>query len=215
MDTLAYIAEKFSLDFTKRSPIEIRNTNRVTLAKLFYELNFKTGTEVGTEGGVYAEIICSNNPGVNLTCVDAWAVYPGYRDHINQERLSHHYGEAKNRLSKYSVTMLQKYSMDAVKDFTDGSLDFVYIDANHEWPYVTQDIYYWSSKVRPGGIVSGHDYYISTKRDSKCHVKGAVNGYTYSFRINPWFILGINERIPGELRDTSRSWFWVKDERLH
>ena len=48
--------------------------------------------------------------------------------------------------------------MDAVKDFADRSLDFVYIDANHEPQFVEEDIREWSKKVKVGGIVSGHDY---------------------------------------------------------
>lgn len=119
--------------------------------------------------------------------------------------------EAQERLIPYGVTFVEKFSMDALSDFPDESLDFVYIDANHEWPFVTQDIYYWSRKVRVGGIVAGHDFYRSNRRDSKCHVKGAVQGYTFAFRIAPWFLLGRNERIPDEVRETSRSWFWVKD----
>jgi predicted O-methyltransferase YrrM len=49
--------------------------------------------------------------------------------------------------------------MEAVKDFKDESLDFVFIDGNHQYSYVLEDITEWSKKVRSGGIVSGHDYF--------------------------------------------------------
>jgi hypothetical protein len=215
LDTLTHIIDKYHLTIGDDAPIEIPNTGREQLAQLFGELGFREGAEIGTESGLYAARLCANNPGVKLHCVDLWSIYPGYRDHVDQTMLDKCFADTQERLKSYDVHYIQKYSMDAVKDFEDRSLDFVYIDANHEWPYITQDIYYWSAKVRPGGIISGHDLYRSRRRDSKCHVHGAVIGYTYAFRINPWFVLGKNERVPGQIRDRSRSWFWIKDERPH
>ena len=40
----------------------------------------------------------------------------------------------------------------------DGDLDWVFIDANHNYDYVRADIAAWTPKVRPGGIIAGHDY---------------------------------------------------------
>ena len=98
--------------------------------------------------------------------------------------------------------------MDIVKTFEDGSLDFVYIDGNHYFEYVVQDIAFWSKKVRKGGIVSGHDY-IHKRAPTKSHVIQAVNGYVDSYKINPWFLIGSQAKVPGEIRDNSRSWMWV------
>ena len=210
MDALKYILDKYGLDIRQPLPIEIPNVGRVTLAALFGELGYKVGAEVGTERGKFAEIICNSNHGVKLYCIDPYETYTGYRDYLDHTILDGAYLDAKKHLSGYDVEFVKEYSMDAVRHFADESLDFVYIDANHEWPYVSQDVYYWSKKVRPGGIVSGHDYYRSHIRDSKCHVKTVVAAYAYAFYINPWFILGADAKIPGTIRDNSRSWFWVK-----
>jgi predicted O-methyltransferase YrrM len=48
-------------------------------------------------------------------------------------------------------------SADAAERFADESLDFVYIDANHAEPYVRQDIELWYAKIKPDGIIAGHD----------------------------------------------------------
>lgn len=208
MDALAFLLSK--CETTDKSPIEIPNVGRRDLAAWFGELGYVKGAEIGTAGGKYAEIICQASPSVTLFCVDPYAIYNGYRDYTRTDEMSTMRQEAHERLKSYKVEFVERFSMDALKLFDDESLDFVYIDANHEWPFVTQDIYYWSRKVKPGGIVAGHDYYRSSRRDSKCHVKGAVNGYTFSFRIEPWFLLGRDERRPDEVRDTSRSWMWVK-----
>lgn len=49
-------------------------------------------------------------------------------------------------------------SRDAAKCFLDGGVDFAYIDANHSFAAVQEDIGLWWPKIRPGGILAGHDY---------------------------------------------------------
>jgi predicted O-methyltransferase YrrM len=47
---------------------------------------------------------------------------------------------------------------EASKLFEDGSLDGVFIDADHSYEAVKQDIQNWLPKIRVGGILAGHDY---------------------------------------------------------
>ena len=49
-------------------------------------------------------------------------------------------------------------SLDAAADFPDGSLAFVFIDADHSYAAVCADISAWLPKVKPGGVLAGHDY---------------------------------------------------------
>lgn len=211
MDTLEYILNKYNLTPTmKGGPTEIPNAGRDTMAGLFAELGFKVGAEIGVEQGLYSEVLLTANPDLKLYCVDMWTTYPGYRDHVDQNRLDEFLNNTKKRLDGYNVEYMKMMSMDAVKLIPDESLDFVYIDANHELPWVMDDIYWWGKKVRPGGIISGHDYYESKRTYTKCHVKYAVDCFTRAFRVIPWFIWGAQAKIPGTIRDTSRSWMWVK-----
>ena len=211
METLDYILQKYNpVVATNGGPTEIPNVGRDDLAKLFHELGFKVGVEIGVEQGLYSEVLCRSNPDLHLYCVDAWDAYKGYRDHVGADKLETFYQTTADRLADYHATLIRKYSMDAVQGFLDDSLDFVYIDANHELPWVMDDIYYWGQKVRPGGIISGHDYYRSKRMYTKCHVLYAVNCFTAAFRVQPWFVLGAQEKKPGTVRDTSRSWMWVK-----
>ncbi len=101
--------------------------------------------------------------------------------------------------------------MEAVEDFADGSLDFVYIDGNHQFKYVADDICEWSRKVRRGGVISGHDYIFTNPRTQAgiCHVIYVVNAYTQAYKINNWYLLGRKERLAEELRDRFRSWMWI------
>jgi hypothetical protein len=136
---------------------EIRS--RHDLAKHFARLGFVIGAEIGVAGGRYSECLCKLIPNLKLFAVDYWDRYHGNRRGGLQAQHFRNYEIAKERLKPYNVEFIRAKSMDAVVDFEDGTLDFVYIDANHDYSYVKDDIEQWSRKVRVGGIVAGHDYY--------------------------------------------------------
>lgn len=210
MKILEYIASNYDIDLSC-TPIEIPNVCRETLAEWFNSFGYKVGAEIGVERGIFSSTIVKANEGVELFCVDPWEAYDGYSDSLSSKDLPMKFLEAQERLAGYNVHFVRKYSMDAVKDFADESLDFVYIDGNHNLPWVMDDIIQWEKKVRPGGIVSGHDYIRKLKgRPTKYFVIEALSWYTELKPIDTWFILGRGERRPGEIRDNSRSWFWVK-----
>lgn len=48
-------------------------------------------------------------------------------------------------------------SEEILPDFEDASLDWIYIDGNHHFPFVAADIAQARRIVRPGGLVCGHD----------------------------------------------------------
>lgn len=206
MNTLEFIATKYSLNLKRPSPIEIPGMTRAGLAALFAELGFTVGAEIGVERGLYSEVLCQANPGLKLYCVDPWTAYRGYRDHVSQEKLDGFYQEAVERLAKYNCQFTRGFSPQAAVGFDDDSLDFVYIDGNHRLEAVIDDIAAWSKKVRPGGIIAGHDY-KRFKWQTYSHVVEALVAYTTAYRISPWFILG-KRNEPG--RDDARSWMWVK-----
>jgi hypothetical protein len=117
-----------------------------------------TGAEIGVERGAFAKRIFDRSPAVKLFCVDPWKAYDGYREHVPQERQDQFFRETRDRLAGYNVEYIRDYSIAAADRFKWGELDFVYIDANHEYEHVLEDVRAWAPKVRAGGIVSGHDY---------------------------------------------------------
>jgi hypothetical protein len=54
--------------------------------------------------------------------------------------------------------MIRGTSKKTSEIFHDSSLDFIYIDANHSYDFVKEDLELWYPKVKPGGWVMGHDY---------------------------------------------------------
>lgn len=216
--TFEYVVKKYNLKIGKEFYVEIPNMGRNDLAKLFAELDFNTGAEIGVALGHYSEVLCKANPNLHLYGIDPWkftAYDPEIEPHAagnvdSQIEYDRMLWKAVDRLAKYNVTLIRKESMAALDKFEDGSLDFVYIDANHDFMHVTQDIHCWKRKVRISGIVAGHDYaYFSYKKFN--HVKRVVEVYTRCYRMIPYFIAGTDEVRPGETRDRFRSWFWIRD----
>lgn len=214
MNAAEHIYRKFNLPNPRevRQPIELENMDRDDLAALFAELGFNKGAELGVETGKYSEVLLAANPKLRLYCIDAWSTYPGYREHVTQSKVDGLLQTAKDRLEKFGnrVTYVQKFTHDAAKDFPAKSLDFVYIDANHTLPFVIQDLVDWERIVRHGGIVAGHDYCKRADNGYQVHVVEAVQAYTQSYKVKPWFVVGSKGVREGEKRDRPRSFFWVK-----
>lgn len=220
MNTIKLIQEMFGGDVLKqylanKKVIEIPNTDRVSLADLLRAMDLDFGAEVGVERGLYSAVLLDHNPDLFLHSIDAWTAYHGYRDHVSQSKMNQLLEDAKDNLRKYQNRniLVKKFSVDAAKDFKDGALDFVYLDGNHEYVQVVNDLGAWDPKVRIGGIVAGHDYIRRKNNGYLMHVIPAVNGFVESYEISPLFILGRKDRRPGEKRDTARSWFYIKQSR--
>lgn len=201
--------------YKPRVPVDIPNMGRDQLPALFTELGFKTGAEIGVYKGEYSEVLCKGIPDLTLYCVDPYRVYPGY-PMTDQAQMDRNFVEARKRLEVYAVTFLIQPSMEATYYVPDGSLDFVYIDGNHEFVHVINDLHAWIPKVRKGGIVAGHDYIqrgmgptVFGKHNRTFHVKEAVEAYTDAYKIDPWFAIGRREPREGEIRDKIRSFMWI------
>jgi len=212
-NTFEYIVKKYKINVGRQYIVQIPNMGRNHLAALFGELKFTTGAEVGVFKGEYSEVLCKANPKLHLSAIDPWspaAYEPGIPDGSpNQAYFNNLYKEAKNRLYPYNCTIVRKDSMTALKNFKDNSLDFVYIDANHDFVNFSSDLHFWTKKVKPGGIVSGHDYAFFPYRKFN-HVKRALEAYAWSYHMIPLFIAGAETYNKKMTRDPFRSWFWVK-----
>jgi len=195
MDINAHIKDKFRVKGKHTFPYTgWLISNRDHIAELFGELGFKVGAEIGVRMGGYSAVICMKNPGVKLYCIDLWTSWEGGRP--SQDKQDMYFEHAKRKLEGYDVTFLRKTSMEALADIPDDSLDFVYVDAKHDFDDVMMDIICWSRKVHSGGIVSGHDYIHL----HNCGVIPAVRAYVEGHNIFPWYLT----------QDVPPSFFWVK-----
>jgi FkbM family methyltransferase len=180
----------------KMKIISVEKT-RDELAKMFKGI----GAEIGVEQGAFSEVICKNPNVKKLYSIDAWKAYRGYRDHVRQEKLDGFFNATKERLKNYNSEIIRKFSVDAANDFLDERLDFVYIDANHDYKHVTEDLELWSRKVKKGGIVAGHDY---------IRRKGQADLYAVIPAVNDFATKNNIEELTIYRGDSSPSWMYVK-----
>jgi hypothetical protein len=210
MNTSEWIFE-YLPPFTGNNPGEIPNWGRDDLASLFSKLGYKRILELGVEQGLYTEVLAKMNPQAEIIGVDAWTAYPGYREHVSQDKIDGFYVEAAERLAKYpNARLFKAFSDQAACTFKEGELDAVYLDSNHHWTHITHDIHAWWTKIRPGGILAGHDYRKTKPDNFPNHTVAVVHAFTQAFHLSPWFVLGRKDMIEGEVRDTARSWMIVK-----
>lgn len=122
--------------------------------------------EVGTHRGVFARTLLDSWPGM-LHCVDPWSIPPGYEEQGRQlPSVGGHgdreddYQECKQALAPHRsrVHLMRMTSVEAVVQFKAGSLDFVYVDGDHREAQAYEDLCLWWLRLRPGGILAGHDF---------------------------------------------------------
>ena len=177
--------------------------DRNKLAEYFNTLGFKVGAEVGVCDGRYSQVLCESIPGLKLYCVDAWTAYLDNSQDGTQRQLDKTLRITLDRLQNYNTIIIKDWSLEAVKKINEP-LDFVYIDCNHKFDYVMEDIIGWSRKVRKGGIVSGHDYW----NIKDFGVVEAVDTYAkvHGYKVE---VAGAGQRFEG--RRFGPSWWFVKN----
>lgn len=118
---------------------------------------FTTMLEVGVYCGRTPSTLLPIMPMLHYIGVDPWLPWgeePGYQILINARQ------EALRVAAQHPIRMrlLDVPSTVAATYLGDGSLDLVFIDAGHRYEPVHADMLAWKPKVRPGGVLCGHDY---------------------------------------------------------
>lgn len=117
------------------------------------------GSEIGCFAGVSTEVITSFCK--TLYCVDPWntAAKKGYTI-LSEDQLNE--AETKFDLLHQSLPpgKIFKYKMYSVVGSitVPNALDFVYIDGAHDKANATIDVLLWGEKLKPGGLLMGHDF---------------------------------------------------------
>lgn len=142
-------------------PLPILDT-RNDLGYLLEVENKTIGVEVGVRRGVFSREILETWPGATqYYLVDLWAHQDNYHDGANvadseQEIILN---AARTNLKKWEAKTIfkQQDSIAAAQEMLDGSVDFVYLDARHDYAAVKEDLEAWWPKLKHGGIFAGHD----------------------------------------------------------
>ena len=208
-EVVEFIAKRYNLDLSLSNPIVVNFDKWRDIGALVNDIGFKKGLELGVYKGALTQTIASRATNMKLYGVDAWTSYEGYVDYPGNHLETVGYPQAVERASRYpNVELIKGWSKDVAPTFEDGSLDFIYIDANHTYPCIKEDLGLWVSKVREGGIIMGHDYFetknSSRLRDLNFGVVQAVNEWVEDHKIKHLF--RSNDRYP--------SWWFVQGDTL-
>lgn len=114
------------------------------------------GCEIGFGLGVNAESLLVELNMERLYCVD---IFEGYFQNgkFFDECYRENYGAFSRLLEDKRVVFFKGDSREVLKGMVDG-LDFVYVDGNHSFDYVFDDLVNAWNKVKVGGFVGGHDF---------------------------------------------------------
>jgi hypothetical protein len=131
----------------------------------------EVGCWKGKSAAYMATEIANSEKKIDFYCVDKW------ENEIEWNLF------ASNMASLWEHYIpIRRSSVDAATTFSDKSLDFVFIDASHEYKDVKADIIAWLPKVKDGGVLAGHDYHVDKAYNVGVYdaVNELIKGFTVS-----------------------------------
>lgn len=120
--------------------------------------------EIGVWEGNFSEKILAITEPRELHLIDPWLYQPefvntGFGRKKNETRMDEMFQEVSARFaSNPAVKIHRAMSKAAMETLPDAYLDWIYIDGNHNDPFVGEDLDLSTRKVKPGGIIAGDDF---------------------------------------------------------
>lgn len=117
--------------------------------------------EIGVYRGDFSKMIQDELDPVHITLIDPYEVNQAkkYSDGLaTAYSTDKDYSIAVNKTKKKGCLFIQDYSYNVVKSAINGAFDFIYLDGSHLYKDVKQDLNDWFPKLKPTGIIGGHDY---------------------------------------------------------
>lgn len=182
--------------------IKLNDHRDSVIPKLLNQIDAKVGVEIGVFKGQFSKVLMEEWNGT-LYMIDPWRpLGEEYIDSSNHKDHLDAYEQSMNSIRGFEdrAFMLRGLSEQMVKLFANNSLDFVYIDGNHAYDFVKQDMEMWWPKLKKGGLFCGHDYLdviwdeeglLENGKDKEWWTNGggdpAVDPYKYAgiFGVNP------------------------------
>jgi len=138
-----------------------------------FERREVTGAEIGVCEGYNARDIMDNLNIKELYLIDPYEEYKDLND-LNPQ-MDWAEKKARRMLYKYEhyCKWIKKYSANAVKEIP--MVDFVYIDGNHAYNFVKEDIKLYWNKLNEGGVLAGHDIENGNCQEHDGVTKAVIN----------------------------------------
>jgi len=124
----------------------------------------EVGTWQGSSAVYMAVEIINSGKNIKFDCIDIWGRFS--IDGLNAKNPELLPDDTVEQLFlkniepvKHIINPIKSPSTEGAKLYKNESLEFVFIDAEHSYEAVRNDIHAWYDKVKPGGFIAGHDYY--------------------------------------------------------
>lgn len=148
-----------------------------SIIRLINSEKMTTYAEVGVwEGEMAKQIIENCHTLKKIILIGPYNAILGYlHGKIYKKGMQDRVDKAKEIMLKRTdspkVKRIFKQSVNDASNLMDESIDLVFIDAQHAYEYVKQDLDAWFPKIKKGGIIAGHDYNFRWRE----HVMKALN----------------------------------------
>lgn len=150
--------------------------------------------EIGVAHGEFTDFLIRTLTPAHFHAIDLFdgEKYPMHWG-VPQEVLFHgktHYDFYCDRFASLGdrITVLKGASTDTALKLPDGSLDMIYIDANHTYQEVSQEASICAQKIKPDGVLIFNDYILY---DAFNHVEyGVIQAVNEMLDTNQWRVVG-------------------------
>ena len=147
---------------------------------------YRRAVREASDGSVFVELGCwkgksavflgveiiNSGKTISVHYVDHWggSNEPEHKTDPDLERVFGLFMDSIERLHGLDCIVHRGRTVDVAADFEDGSVDFIWVDAGHEYDEVLADIKAWWPKLKVGGVMGGDDYPMDS-------VKSAVKDF--------------------------------------
>ena len=133
------------------------------LVDLIQENNLKIIVEVGVDKGAVLKKVLTDCGGIieQYWAVDTWEIWDfteKFQKRSEKDWLRIYQSICEQMLYFPQLRLLKMTSENASELFSDNSIDLIFIDADHQYQSVQDDISFWFPKIKTGGFLTGHDY---------------------------------------------------------
>jgi len=152
------------------------------------------GLEIGVASGWNMFNFLTNIHDLELTGVDPYIPFQDWNAYVGDDILSAQYEAAKLNVAQFGdrATIIKDKCENIVDNYADGHFDYIFVDGDHSEEAVYRDCKNFYSKVRKGGVFSGHDFDLP-----------AVTAGLNKFRSEGSY--------PQITRCVDNVWYWIKD----
>lgn len=135
---------------------------------------YRRAVREASDGAVFVELGCwkgkssvflgveviNSGKAISVHYVDHWggSNEPEHKTDPDLERVFGLFMDNIERLHGLDCMVHRGRTVDVAADFEDRSVDFIWVDAGHEYDEVLADIKAWWPKLRVGGVMGGDDY---------------------------------------------------------